>query len=449
MATLDQSLLGVRFKGDVSRGEMTLPVTGKQLSKRFLSPLVLFAGKAGPYDGEKSFNESEVKLQVQVTTDPIVRFEEFDVKQPRAGTTTAQSLQGSSTLEIDADIAPFIRNFELLHFPEADINVRVISGGGTTTLTIERPIGVKTVVGNITPAGVTPNGDADIASGASFVKLSRAVSNASNALQERNYNAVEERVATTQICRSDLSFSRRRLKQEKKDKTKQTTKDQRKLQELFYLMEDAEHNAFFGKMTYDSKGRVNTATNSFETAVADKDKYTTSDGMFNVIKTYAPDNVLTPSGSLGQDNNNLTIDALAAYKKKIDQSTGNIGHIHMVSADIFEKVGKVGNEVTGISYDIPFADKSKDSTTGRHVKTVNTQFGPMTFMYHPILDTVGYNDLILSVATDRLSMIVLDEIKWMSNSEQPDFDGESGYYICDMGLLVAYASEHFILDSIS
>lgn len=447
---LDQSLLGIRYKGDVARGEMTLPVTGKQLSKRFLSPLILFAGKAGAYDGEKSYNESEVKLQVAVTTDPIVRFEEFDVKQPRTGTTTAISAPASTTLLVDATIAPFLRNFEILHFPVQNINVRIVAGGGTTTLTIQRPIGVSTVIGQLTPAGVTPKGDVSIPASAAFVKLSRAVANASNAIQERSYNALEERVATTQICRSDLSFSRRVLVQEVKS-AKQVTKEQRKLQELFYLMEDAEYNAFFGKMTYDSKGRVNTATNSFSTGALDKDKYTTSDGLFNVIETYAPANILTPVASLGQGSAALTVDLLSAYKKKIDTDVGAIDHIHFVSANIFEKIGKVDAAIAGISYNIPFADKnSKDDATGRHIKTVNTQFGPMTFMYHPILNTAGYNDLILSVATDRIQMLVLKggEIQWKNNAQANDFDGEAGYYIMDTGLLIAYASEHYILDGI-
>lgn len=449
---IDQDLLAVRFKGDVSRGEMTLPITGKQLSKRFLSPLVLFAGKAGPYDGEKSFNESKIVLKVAVTKDPIARFHEFDVKQPRNGTAAAASASASTTLEVDATIAPYLRNLEILHFPTENINVRIISGGGTTTLTIERPIGVQTNIGSITPAGVSANADVDIPINAKFVKLSRAVGNLSNTLQERPMNAVEERVATTQICRSDQTYSRRRLVQEKNDKTKQTTREQRKLQELFYMMEDAEYNAFFGKMTYDSLGKVNTATDSFSTNASDADKYTTSDGIFNVIETYAAANVLTPVTSLGQANANLTQDLLTAYKKKIDQSTGNIPHMHFVSADVFQKVGKVGQEITGINYNIPFADKnSKDDAVGRHVKTVNTQFGPMTFMYHPVLDTDGYNDLILSVATDRLQMLVLEngQIQWKANSQDNDLDGESGYYICDMGLVVAYADEHFILEGIA
>lgn len=451
MATLDNSLLAVRFKGDVSRGEMTLPVTGKELGKRFLSPIILFSGKAGAYDGEKSYNESEVKLKVAVVKDPIVRFMEYDVQQPRTGTLTAQSLEGSSTIVVNAEIAPFLRNFEILHFPVQNINVRILSGGGTTTLTVERPIGVKTIVGTITPAGVTPNDDADLPSAAPFVKLSRAINNATNALQERNYNAVTERVATTQRCRSDMTWSNRRLIQEQLDKSKQTKKDQRKLQELFYLMEDAEYNAFYGKMEYDSLGRVNTATDSYSTAASDADKNTKSDGIFNVIETYAPENVLAPVAGLGQANANLTITLLSAYKKHIDSLVGNINHVHFVSADVFEKVGQVGNEVNGISYDIPFSNKEKDGAVGRHVKTVNTQFGPMTFMYHPILNLDGYNDLILSVAVDRIQLMVLQggEIKWVPNSQSPDFDGEAGYYISDMGLLIAYAQEHFILEGIN
>lgn len=452
MVTIDQGLAGVRYKGDVSHGEIKLPVTGNQLRKKFLSPLVLFAGKAGAYEGEKSFNESKVTLKVTGTSDPIVRFDEFDVKQPRNGTTTAASLAGSTTLEVSADVAPFLRNFELLHFPVQNINVRIISGGGTATLTIERPIGVSDrQPGNITPGGVVANGDVDIPASAEFKKLSRAVNNLSKTLQERKYNAVEERSAATQICRSDLTISRRRERQEKNDRTKQTTLDQRKQQEIFYLMEDAEYNALFGKMTRDSKGRVNTATDSFSTAANAEDEYTTSDGIFNVIETYAPDNVLTATTSLGQADATITMDLVSAYKKHIDKKIGaSKDMVHMVSADVFEKIGKIGNEIAGISYDIPFAEMQKDGTTGRHVKTISTQFGPMTFMYHPLLEGAKYNNLILSVSFDRIQLIVMkgDELRWVANSQDNDLDGTSGYYLSDMGLLVAYAEEHFILEAL-
>jgi hypothetical protein len=452
MAIIDQKLSGVRYQGDVSHGEMILPVTGNQLRKKFLNPLVLFGGKAGMYEGEKSFNESKVSLKIAASSDPIVRFKEFDVKQPRNGTTTAISAPGSSTLQVDATVAPFLRNFELLHFPVQNINVRIISGGGTTTLTIERPIGVSDKApGTITPGGVVPNGDVSIPSGAEFKKLSRAVDNLSKTLQERKYNAVTERTAATQICRSDITISGRRDVQEKNDASKQTTLDQRKQQEIFYLMEDAEYNALFGKMTRDSKGRVNTATDSFTTNANVDEQYTTSDGIFNVIETYAPGNVLTPTAGLGQANSKVTMALVSAYKKHIDKAIGaSKDMVHLVSADVFEKVGQIGNEIAGISYDIPFAENGKDGTTGRHVKTISTQFGPMTFMYHPLLEGAKYNNLILSVSLDRLQLIVVKgrELKWVSESQDNDLDGKSGYYISDMGLLVAYAEEHFILEAL-
>lgn len=450
MAIIDKGLSGVRYKGDVSRGEMKLPVTGDQLKKRFLNPLVLFAGKAGPYEGEKSFNESKISLKVAGVSDPIVRFEEFDVKQVRDGTTTAASLAGSNTLEIDAESAAFLRSYELLHFPNQNINVRVISVSGTT-VTIERPIGVKDKApGNVTPGGVEANGDVDIPSGAPFRKLSRAVNNLSKTLQERKYNAVTERSAATQIMRSDQTYSRRRLTQEKNDRTKQTTRDQRKAQELFYLMEDMENNALFGKMHRDSLGRVNTNTDSFSTAGTENEEFTTSDGVFNVIETHAPDNVLTPTGELAQANAKMSLALVSAYKKYIDSKVGATDHVHLCSADVFEKVGSIGNEIPGINYDIPFAEKGKDGSTGRHVKTISTQFGPMTFMYHPLLKGDKYNNLILSVALDRIQIIAMKgaELKWVDSSEDNDLDGEAGYYISDMGLLVAYAEEHFILEGI-
>tara|TARA_R110000822_G_scaffold25185_4_gene76365 strand:+ start:1825 stop:3192 length:1368 start_codon:yes stop_codon:yes gene_type:complete len=451
MVTVDQGLAGLYYKGDVSHGEIVLPVTGNQLRKNFLSPLVILAGKGGAYDGEKSFNESKVTLKITGSSDPIVRFEEFDVKQPRQGTAAAASASASTALTVDATIAPFIRQYDVLHFPVENINVRVTAGAGTTSLTIERPLGVFDIGGTVTPGGVTANSDVTIPINAVFVKLSRAVPDQSTTLGERPYNAVEERSAATQICRSDLTQSGRRVVQEKNDRTKQTTLDQRKQQEIFYLMEEAEYNALYSKMTRDSKGRVNTATASFSTG-ATAGKYTTSDGIFNVIETYAPDNVLAPAADLGQANANLTLALISAYKKTMDQAVGSTkDYYHFVGADLFEKVGNIGNEITGINYNIPFAESGKDGSTGRHVKTISTQFGPMTFMYHPLLDVVNYNQVILSINPDRIQLIAVKgrELKWVSNSQDNDFDGISGYYLSDMGVLIAYATEHFILEGIN
>lgn len=454
MATiLDQGLAGLYYKGDVSHGEIKLPVTGNQLRQNFLSPLVIMAGKGGSYDGEKSFNESKVTLKITGSTDPIVRFEEFDVKQPRQGTSAAVSAVASTTLVVDATIAPFLRDFDTLHFTAQKLNVRIVAGGGTTTLTIQRPLGVSDVQpGTVTPGGVSANGDVEIPDAATFVKLSRAVGDLSKTLQERPYNAVEERSAATQTCRSDLTQSGRRMVQERNDRTKQTTLDQRKQQEIFYLMEEAEYNALYSKMTRESRGRVNTATDSFSTGADASDRFTTSDGIFNVIETYAPDNVLTPIASLGQANANMSLALISAYKKKMDKQVGNTsGYMHFVSADMFEKVGSIGNEVTGINYDIPFATGEKDGKTGRHVKTISTQFGQMSFMYHPLLDIENYNNVVLSVNPERMQLIAVKgrELKWVANSQDNDLDGISGYYISDMGLLLAYAEEHFILESIN
>lgn len=447
---VDKLLSGVRYKGDVSHGELVLPVTGNDLRKKFLSPLVLFAGKAGAYDGDKSFNESKISLKVTQVTDPIVRFLEFDVQQKREGTATALSAAGSTTLEVDD--ATFIREREILHFPLQNLNVLVTAIAGNT-LTIERPIGVKDKdPRNITPTGVEDSADIDIPAAAEFRNLGRAVTNKSRALEERKYNAVEERSAATQIMRSDQCYSRRRLTQEVNDRSKQTTKDQRKAQELFYIMEDMENCALFGKMHRDSLGRVNTAGDNKSTGATTDEEFTTSDGIFNVIETYAPANVLAADDAeLGNGDATLDMDLISKYMKKMDSEVGSVDHIHLCSADVFNALGKIGQEIPGISYDIPFAELQKDGVTGRHVKTISTQFGPMTFMYHPLLKGAKYNNLILSVRTERIQLIGMKGamLQWKDGAEDNDLDGEAGYYISDMGVLVAYAPEHFILDNIT
>ena len=447
---VDKLLSGVRYKGDVSHGELVLPVTGNDLRKKFLSPLVLFAGKAGPYDGDKSFNESKISLKVTQVTDPIVRFLEFDVQQTRDGTASALSASGSTTLVVTD--ATFLREREILHFPAQNLNVLITNISGNT-LTIERPIGVNDKdPRNVTPGGVVESTDIDIPASAEYRNLGRAVTNKSRTLESRKYNAVEERTAATQTMRSDLCWSRRRLTQEVNDRSKQTTKDQRKAQELFYIMEDMENMALFGKMHRDSTGRVNVAGDDFSTGTTVDEEFTASDGIFNVIETYADENVLAANAAdIGAGDATLDLDMISNYMKKIDSEVGSVDHIHLCSADIFNAIGKIGNEITGINYNIVFDELQKDGVTGRHVKTISTQFGPMTFMYHPLLKGAKYNNLILSVRTERLQVIGMKGamLKWNEGSEANDEDGEAGYYLSDMGILVAYAKEHFILEEIT
>jgi hypothetical protein len=428
---------------------MVLPVKGNALRKAFQSPLVLFSGKAGAYDGEKSFNESNVKLQVAGTSDPIVRFIEFDVQQSKTGTIAANSDAGSTALVLTSGDEPYVREYDILHFGTRNLNVRVTAKNGVN-LTIERPIGsYPTSPRTVTPTGATSNADANLVSGDAYRNLGRAASNISTTLAERIYNAVEERVAATQIMRNDQTYSKRRLIQESNDRAKQTTRDQRKQQELFYMMEEAESQFLFGKMEYDSKGRVNATGSSNSTGSTAAEEFSTTDGIFNVIETYAASNVLTPQGAtLGQGSDAISYALISAYVKHLDKQTGG-GHIHLCSADVFGWLGDIGSEITNTNYDIPFVGE-KNSTTGRHVKTIMTQFGPATFMYHPLLNDAAYSDKILSIRPERLELIVLkgQELKWIPDSQASDSTSESGYYISDMGLVCAYATEHFILEDI-
>jgi hypothetical protein len=446
----DQVLSGVRYKGDVARGEMVLPVKGNALRKAFQSPLVLFSGKAGAYDGEKSFNDSQVKLQVAGTSDPIVRFIEFDVVQQKTGTIAANSNSGSTALVLTSGDEDYVREYDVLHFGTRDLNVRVTAKNGVN-LTIERPIGsYPTSPRTVTPTGATSNADANLISGDEYRNLGRAASNVSTTLAERLYNAVEERVAATQIMRNDQTYSTRRLIQESNDRAKQTTREQRKQQELFYMMEEAESQFLFGKMEYDSQGRVNATGSSNSTGSTAAEEFSTTDGIFNVIETYASSNVLTPQGAtLGQGSDAMTYDLISEYVKHLDKETGG-GHIHLCSADIFGYVGDVASVISSVNYDIPFVGE-KDATDGRHVKTIMTQFGPATFMYHPLLNDAAYADKILSIRPERLELITLrgQELNWVPNSEANDSTSESGYYVSDMGLVCAYATEHFILEDIT
>lgn len=449
----DISNIGVRYKGNTSYGDITIPVKGNDLRQKFQSPLVLMAGKAGAYDGDKPYNEAEgLTMSFRQVTDHIVRFVEFDVQQNNDGTAAAESAAGSTTLEVDASSAPFLRELEVLKFTLEDIRVRIVSIAGTT-LTIERLVDTADKrPGTVTPAGVVASSDVTIPSGAEFINLGRAVSNLSSSLKERNYNAVEERSAALQINRADITLPRRRKVQEQNDRSKQTMYTERQKQELFYTMRDLEKNFMFGAMTRDSLGRVNTTGDDNSTAAADADKFSTSDGIFNVIETYAPQNVLTAASIGATGGGAIDMDLANKYMKYIDDRIGQVDHVHLCSSAVFAKIGEAAQNIPGVSYDIPFAESSRDKTTGHHIKTLNTQFGPMTFMIYPLFNgKAKYNNLILSIRKERLELLALKggEFQWNPGSEENDLDGERGYFIADVGLVLSYAQEHFILEGLT
>lgn len=454
-----KTVLDLDYEGEVEHKRIQMPVTvGDAMKQRFRSPIVLFTADAGPYDGEKSYN-SELKdkltLRTVVTKDPTVRWEEFNVVQEREFQLPAAINNSVTTITLPEATAALIRVDSVLHFEAANENMKVTAkaapSGGNVDLTVRRGLGTVDVAGNLVPSGVTTNSGVAHLINAKFRVLATGKQNLSTRGEERKYNSMTTRTAVTQIMRTDLSWSRRRQVQSKKSATKQTTIEQRKLQEIFYFMEDAEHTFLFGKMERDSLGRVDATGNSYATGATGETRTTLSDGIFNVIETYAADNVIAATSIGVAASPALNYSLLGQYAKFLDNKVGNTEKMcHLCSADVFQKLGDVGQDRTGINYDIPFVGR-KDGITGQHVKTIQTQFGDLTFIYHPMLNWGRYNTMILSLFTDRHAILTLEDgaPKWIGDGRtgtlENGADGKGEMYIADWGLLMSYAAEAFML----
>jgi hypothetical protein len=190
---------------------------------------------------------------------------------------------------------------------------------------------------------------------------------------------------------------------------------------------------------------------SYSTNAVDSEKYSTSDGVINVIETYAPGNVLNAAAIGATGAGVIDMDLASKYMKFITDKLGMSDHIHLCSSSVFAKVGAAAQNIPGISYNIPFAETTVDKTTGHHIKTLQTQFGPMTFHVYPLFNEVaGFQNKIVSVRKERMELLALEggELQWTGGTEENDLDGQRSKLIADFGLVFAYAQEHFILEDL-
>lgn len=444
-------LTRVDIQGDVGYDDFRVPINGaKKKNLAFTKPLVLMAGKAGPYSGVKSANAEDVTLRSIAVNNNTVRFTEFDVQIPRSGTLQADSLTGSTTMEVTTTVAEHLRPQDMLHFPAENLNFRVVSVTSPIdgTITVERAIGSQvTTPATVNPAGFTQASDNDVLSGAEFLIIGPAVVQNSRARPVRSYNAVTIREAATQIFRTDIVRSNTRKAQERSSKAIQEKFEERKQQELFYMMDEIESTMLFGDMLADAGGRVNATGSSISTtADAEGNKYTTSDGIFNVIRKYASSNIIAAnSATLGGGTSAMSRTKLNLISQLLDAVGG--GHILLTSKDLLFKINEELTDPTKTQLNLPYDAESK--AAGNPVITYRGLFGELKFQHHPMFDrATKYKKTILAIKPENLGLIALDgrTLKWKPQSQENDRDGEAGYYLAELGLVMSYAEEAYIFN---
>lgn len=447
----DKPLTRVQFLGDIAYGDVRVQVpNAAKLRLNFRSPLVLAAGKGGVYDGEKSAQGAELSLKTISVSTPTVRFQEFDVQQTRVGTAQVASAAGSTTLDVGTAIAGSLRPQDMLHFPTEEMNVRVVSITSPVdgTLTIERAVGsAVTSTATVHPAGFTRATDVDIPIAAQFLVIAPSVVQNSLARVTRSYNSLTIREAATQIIRSDIAISRTRMTQQSTDQAKQVGMEHRKLQELYYIAEELEHMILFGDMLASSGGRINATGSSISTAVDEEgNEYTTSDGIFAVIRKYASSNVLAAnSATLGGGSSAVSRTKLNLIAEILDRVGG--GHTILVSAALLQKINDELTDPTKTHLQLAYDGSAKE--VGQAVATFNTLFGKLTFKHHPLFDrATKYQKTMLCVKDENIGLLGLKgaEMTWKDNSQANDRDGKAGYYLSELGAVISYATEFYIFN---
>ena len=448
---IDKPLTRVNFIGDIAYGDVRVKVpSGVKKRLAYRSPLVFMAGKGGDYDGDKSENAAEVRFKTISVSTPTVRFEEFDVQQPQSGTAQSDSDAGSTTLDVGTTVAPYLRPQDVLHFPVTGMNVRVVSVTSPIdgTLTIERAVGSSvTTPATVYPAGFTRFTDVDIPSAAQFIVIAPAVVQHSTARVSRQYNALTIREASTQIIRDDLKISRTRLTQQSTNVAKQVAWEERRMQSLNYVTAEIEKMILFGNALASTGGRINATGSSISTALdSEGNEYTTSDGIFAVMTKYASANIYAANATEFGSGTVFTR-AKANVLAEMLQALGG-GHVILCSKTLLNSINSVLTDPTVVHPQV--SDDGSQKMAGNAVLSFQTIWGKLQFQHHPLFDlSTKYISTMLCIKPDNIGLLGLKgaELTWKDGAEENDRDGKAGYYLAELGLAMAYASEAVIVNA--
>lgn len=427
--------LTVTIPGNLGNFDLRLNIRS---GVKYISNLILLAGKAGEYEGNLSPASKKVTLQSMSVSTPNFRWTEFNPQKVRNGTfgsytdvATTITVNSSTNLEVN-DV---IRN------DTTGENMLISQIIDATTIKVVRAFGSFITSGDeeVYPAGL--DRDTALASSTSsdpWIKVTTAMEHGSTN-RNTKFNNPTVREGSTQIIRKDTSIDGTTLAQEKTSLTKDTLYRSRKEQALLEAFTDLEYTAFFGKMIRSSNyGAIGAVTFNGKNITA-------SDGIFNVITKYASSNIISTTALAGAGND-VTIKKLDEISFKLSQRPGN--HVIFCGNKFKRAVQNLATAVnSGFRLNIDSGAKSSDLMT--KVNNYIGSFGNLSFVYHPIFDTTAKLEAtILAVNTEALMLVHLKDrvLTWHDNAQDPAFDGEAGFYLGEHGVIVSHAEEHFIFN---
>jgi hypothetical protein len=403
---------------------------------KYISPLLLFAGKGGSYDGNLSPASTKVTLKSMSVSTPNFRWIEFNPVKTRVGTFNGSYSSSATTLTVTSSAELAVN--DVLRNDKTRENMLVIQVPSSTTIVVQRAFGAYVSTGTTNPAGLTRD-TAVGSNGASdpYIKIGTAMEQGSTN-KDSKFNDPTMREGSTQICRRDVSIDGTTEAQEKTSLTKDTLYKNRKEQNLLDIFTDLEYTAFFGKML-----RSSNYGTTFTTTFNGKN-ITASDGIFNSIYTYASANVISATALSGAGND-LTMKKMDDISFRLSQRPGK--HVLFCGNDVKRTIQDLLNTASVFQINIGAKDKEVDLMA--KVNNYIGSFGNLNFIYHPIFDlTADLKNQILAVNTEGLHLVHLEgrDLKWKDNAEDPAFDGKSGYFLGEHGVIVSHASEHFLFN---
>jgi hypothetical protein len=395
--------------GQLGYQSVYLP-TGKEVLPR-QNPLLLMAnlakGDVQKYTGNTSAKQQPIQLKMIVV--PSAEFQFYEIDPERARTTTLSSDVGTGTTTFPVASTEGFNEKDLVKISQTGEIVRVsevLSGA----LRVERAFSSSLTDNTVFPSSLTADAATDPSSGDTLIRLGPAMEEGSFAIF-RDRKTSTRRIGHTQILRTDLIQTGTEMAQEPSMQIAEEKFEGIKNQELAELYIDHEYIAFHGKLHRASRnGEVIRATQ----------------GALEFIQT---NNVA--ASTLQGAGSQFTLDKLEDMVYRANKRGGK--KTYLVGNEGFRYIAKVAKETSTLNMNVNPGENKFGISPDMFINV----FGQADFVYYPLMDTAPLNKQIIAIDPDQLMLCTLRDraLQWKDNTQQPDYDGRSGRYLTEMGVI--------------
>jgi len=408
--------LFAQIPGQLGYQSIYLP-TGQEVLAR-QNPLVLMASLADnsseKYLGNVNNKQKPIELKSIVVNSPEFQFYEFDPERTRETTLSANINTTVTTIPITSTTG-FAKKDEIKVTSTGEIMrvTNVLSGA----LEVERAFSSSLASNTTFPSSLNQDSGQSATSGDTVIKLGPAMEEGSFAIQ-RDRNTATRRIGHTQILRTDVTQTGTEMAQDPNITIADERFDGVKLQELAELYIDLENIGFHGKLHRASR---------------DGEVIRTTEGLVEFIST----NKVAASALQGSGGT-FSLDKLEDMVFRAGKRGGK--KTYLVGNEGFRFIAKVAKETSTLNINVD----PGENKFGISPDMIFNVFGQADFVYYPLMDAAPYNKEIIAVDPDQLMLCSLRDraLRWHEDTQQPDFDGRSGYYLAEMGVIPLNEKQH-------